>query len=174
MVDAGNAHAIMGNHEYNAICYHTRNQQGEYLRPHTKKKTEQHQAFLDEFSKLGAHKIKEVVEWFKTLPLFLETAHFRAIHACWIQDAISSVRQYLNSDNTLKEEHLEESSAENPYSPDGLFKIIETLLKGVEIKLPGSRSFLGKDKNPREHIRVRWWGEIEGISYGIWRWDMIK
>jgi len=165
MVNAGSAHAIMGNHEYNAICFHTVNQRGEYLRAHTDKNTEQHQAFLDEFAKPGAPKIKEIIEWFKTLPLFLETPHFRAIHACWSQDAISSVREYLNSDNTLKEEHLEKSSIKDPDNPDCLFNTIETLLKGVEIKLPGSRAFLDKDNNPRQHIRVRWWGEIEGMSY---------
>ena len=37
MVDNGQAIALMGNHEYNAICYNTVGADGEYLRKHTVK-----------------------------------------------------------------------------------------------------------------------------------------
>jgi Calcineurin-like phosphoesterase len=37
MVRAGVAHIVMGNHEFNALCYHTPDGKGEYLRPRTKK-----------------------------------------------------------------------------------------------------------------------------------------
>ena len=36
MVDAGDAHAIMGNHEYNAICYATPDGKGGYLKDRAK------------------------------------------------------------------------------------------------------------------------------------------
>lgn len=35
MLDNNQALAVMGNHEYNAICYATQNDHGNYLRPHT-------------------------------------------------------------------------------------------------------------------------------------------
>jgi hypothetical protein len=55
MVDAGAALAVMGNHELNAIAWHTPdpNMPGEYLRPHHsakwgEKNRQQHAAFLAE------------------------------------------------------------------------------------------------------------------------------
>jgi hypothetical protein len=55
MVDAGMALAVMGNHELNAIAWHTPdpNNPGDYLRPHHSprwgdKNREQHAAFLPE------------------------------------------------------------------------------------------------------------------------------
>ncbi len=38
MQENGSAIALMGNHEYNAICFHTKGSTGEYLRSHTLKK----------------------------------------------------------------------------------------------------------------------------------------
>src|SRR6266550_4021242 len=35
MMDAGTARAVMGNHEYNAICFHTEDGTGGHLRSHT-------------------------------------------------------------------------------------------------------------------------------------------
>ena len=49
MVDYGHAYAVMGNHEYNAICYHTPNSKGDFLRPHTEDKKRQHENFLKEY-----------------------------------------------------------------------------------------------------------------------------
>ena len=43
LVDSGRALAIAGNHEFNAICYHTPAPDGTHLRPHTDKNTHQHQ-----------------------------------------------------------------------------------------------------------------------------------
>ncbi|MDX2094437.1 MAG: metallophosphoesterase [Alphaproteobacteria bacterium] len=52
MVQAGHAHAIMGNHELNASLFHTQhpNKSGELrpLRGHGTRNVHQHQAFLDE------------------------------------------------------------------------------------------------------------------------------
>ena len=49
MVQSGKALAVMGNHEFNALAFHTPDGEGGWLRPHTEKNTDQHQAFLDEF-----------------------------------------------------------------------------------------------------------------------------
>ena len=34
MIDAGTARAVMGNHELNALLYHTKGSDGKWLRPH--------------------------------------------------------------------------------------------------------------------------------------------
>jgi len=37
------------------------------------------------------------------------------------------------------------------------YRAVETLLKGVEARLPSKVPFFDKDGNPRHQIRVRWW-----------------
>lgn len=79
MVESGAALAVMGNHEFNAICYATPDplKEGEHLRLHTKPGNQKsHQAFLDEFP-LGSPQHTEVIEWFKTLPVFLNLGSIR-------------------------------------------------------------------------------------------------
>ena len=46
MVEAGEALALMGNHEYNALCYRTPDGRGGYLRAHEHQKLKQHEATL--------------------------------------------------------------------------------------------------------------------------------
>ncbi len=156
MIENGSAHAVMGNHEYNAVCYHTPTSDGGFLRPHTESKNRQHENFLKEFP-LGGSDTKEVVEWFKTLPLYLDFDHFRVIHACWDEQAIDQVQSYLNNDNSLKLDMYPKSATKN----SDLFDLVERLLKGVEIKLPEPYSFKDKDGKERHHIRVKWWGDAD-------------
>ena len=50
MMDSGNALSVMGNHEFNAIAYATRDEDtGKYLRPHTERNRKQHRAFLEAY-----------------------------------------------------------------------------------------------------------------------------
>lgn len=81
MVESGYAVALLGNHEYNAICYHTEDGKGGYLRSHSVDHNRQHQATIDDFKK-NNEKFVPWIDWFKTLPLFFETDDFIAIHAC--------------------------------------------------------------------------------------------
>jgi predicted MPP superfamily phosphohydrolase len=48
MVDSGNAHAILGNHEVNALWFHTIGPKGRPLRTHTDNRIKQHQATRDQ------------------------------------------------------------------------------------------------------------------------------
>ena len=50
LMDAGRARAVMGNHELNALHFHTRHPEtGEPLRAHSPKNLRQHRSFLAEF-----------------------------------------------------------------------------------------------------------------------------
>ena len=91
MVEDGAALAIMGNHELNAVAWHTPDpeQPGEFLRPRYcprlgKKNRHQHAAFLAEVEH-DAARHANVVDWFRTLPLWLDLPGIRVIHACWHQ-----------------------------------------------------------------------------------------
>lgn len=156
MIADGAAFAVMGNHEFNAIAYHTPDGKGGHLRPRddeNNKNTRQHQAFLDEFSdKPDAW--KEVIDWFKTLPLWLELDGLRVVHACWDPAHISQISDSYRGAR-LTDELLREASRRGTWQ----YRAIETLLKGKEIRLRDGTYFHDKDGNERHHIRVRWWGK---------------
>jgi hypothetical protein len=152
MMTHGHAQAVMGNHEFNAICYHTANGKGDYLRSHNHSHHEQHRAFLNEYP-FGTSETEEVLNWFKSLPLFLEIDGFRVIHACWDETLIAQVKPLLDDNNCLKSEHYVEASEKGTF----FYQAIETLLKGPELTLPDHSLFTDKDGTPRPKVRIKWW-----------------
>lgn len=77
MVESDNAVALMGNHEYNALCFHFVETEGGHLRKHLIKNIVQHYRTLEQF-KNRQSEYEEYLEWFKTLPLYYETDTFKA------------------------------------------------------------------------------------------------
>lgn len=147
MIDNGYALSVMGNHEYNAIAYYTKNKNGNYLRSHNDKHTNQHKAFLSAYDSDLKEK-KSVIDWFKTLPLWLDLDGLRVVHACWDFDLINRIDKPM-----LTEDLLQKSSITGTWQNNA----IETILKGKEIPLPEGYSFNDKDGNPRTHIRIKYW-----------------
>lgn len=93
MCDAGNAIAVMGNHEYNAVCFHTpHTEKGGFFRDHSLKEIEQHIETLRQFKHYEEEWLY-FLEWFKTLPLFFENDHFRMVHACWDDNHINWLKE---------------------------------------------------------------------------------
>ncbi len=159
MVESGNAIALMGNHEYNALCYHAPDGKGGFLREHTQKNHEQHQRTLDAFAE-RSDELKDHLAWMQTLPLFYESAQFRAVHACWDVQHIAYLRTRLVNDR-LTEELLSEASAKG----SELYNAVEETLKGKEVKLPKGISFMDKDGHERHDLRIKWWVDPVGATY---------
>lgn len=148
MIDAGDARAVMGNHEFNAMAYATRHPQpGEYLRPHSAKNQHQHAAFLAEYEH-DPRGYAEVIGWFKTLPIWLDLGGLRVVHACWDNRWIERLATPAMTDALLVA-----ASRKGNWE----FTAIDTLLKGKEIALNPGHSFTDKDGTTRHDIRVRWW-----------------
>jgi len=156
MVDNGYALSVMGNHEYNAIAFFTQDSDGNYLRAHNSKNLKQHKAFIDAY-KNNPKEYKRVIEWFKTLPLWLDIPELNVIHACWDEKLMKRIVDSQGG-NLLTDELLYLSSDKSQWQ----YEAIETLLKGKEILLPNGRSFLDKDKNKRHEIRIQWWEQKAG------------
>ena len=156
MVDNGYALSVMGNHEYNAIAFFTQDSDGNYLRAHNSKNLKQHKAFIDAY-KNNPNEYKRVIEWFKTLPLWLDIPDLNVIHACWDEKLMKRIIDFQDG-NLLTDELLHLSSDKSQWQ----YEAIETLLKGKEILLPNGRSFLDKDKNKRHEIRIQWWEQKAG------------
>ncbi|MDR2311163.1 MAG: metallophosphoesterase [Brucellaceae bacterium] len=158
MIENGSALAVMGNHEYNAICYATPNphQPSDYLRTHLgdtgKKNFQQHAAFLNEV-RYDAVLYNELITFFKTLPLWLEIDDIRIIHACWNVQKQSLLKPYLTNDNCLTEAGIIESAKEGSVA----FEATELLLKGLELPLPSGVKFQDADGHERQSVRVKWW-----------------
>jgi hypothetical protein len=168
MVDAGTAQAVMGNHEFNAIAWFMPDldQPGEYLRPHQSakygdKNLRQHEAFLSEVAGTARH--EEIIDWFLTLPLWLELDGIRVVHACWHPRFMKHLAPRLSAGNRLNRELMADACREPADDPEkdtpepSMFKAVEALTKGIEIPLPGSGSFLDKDGHKRRRVRIRWW-----------------
>lgn len=159
MVDSGNAIALMGNHEYNALCFHTQETEGGHLRKHLIKNIIQHYQTLVQFQ----NKQKEYeayLEWFKTLPLFYETENFRAVHACWDTNSMAYLQTYL-CDNRLTDELIYQSVKKGTT----LYSAIDITLKGKEISIPEGSSFTDKDGTKRTEIRIKWWEDPAKSNY---------
>lgn len=151
MVEGGQALAVMGNHEFNALAFHTPDGQGGWLRPHTEKNISQHQAFLDEYQ--NTDQLKSVLDFFWSLPLWIELDGLRVIHACWEQDQLNRLATE-HVGQVLTPELLRKASTKGCWE----YAAIETLLKGVELPLPeGHEGFRDKDGTRRFDVRVAWW-----------------
>lgn len=155
MVQNGHALAVMGNHEFNAICFHTKHPDTEQpLRPHTEKNVGQHSELLKEFSGKDDY-LRDVIAWFKTLPLFLDLDGLRVVHAEWSSEYIDELKERGNSGKQFLVDDAFIVNASIKGTAE--HQIVETLLKGSEISLPENYSFKDKDGNIRSEIRFRWW-----------------
>jgi hypothetical protein len=156
MVDAGAAQCVMGNHEFNAIAWVTPDPEhpGKYLRDHHRPgNREQHQAFLDVVE--GTPRQREITDWFRTLPLWLDLPGLRVVHACWHQPSIDLLQRAMGSSQRLTDEMILVGSRKG----HPIYAAIEIVCKGLEVELPPGISFKDKEGKIRHEVRVRWWEE---------------
>jgi hypothetical protein len=160
MVEEGHALAILGNHELNALGYHTPHPKrpGRHLREHNDRTTRQHEATLRQ---LDEGQLRSALDWFRTLPLWLELDGLRAVHACWDEPSRAALAEGLAEHGGLTPSWLQAACV--PGAP--LFPHVEVLLKGKEAKLPHGISFFDKEGHERRSFRTRWYAEPRGHTY---------
>lgn len=152
MVDRGHADVILGNHELNAICFHTLGPDGRPLRHHGPRNVRTHQGTLNDFPD---HEDPQGewrtlwMPWLKRVPLSLDLGYLRAVHACWHPAHLA----YL-ADKSL-EDHAFLVAASSKANPEG--EAIEAVLKGIDIPLPPGYSYADNSGISRRHFRARWW-----------------
>ena len=159
MVDNENAVALMGNHEYNALCFHFQETEGGHLRKHLIKNIIQHYETLKQFHN-RQKEYEGYLEWFKTLPLYYETDQFKAVHACWDNNKIEYLRKTLVNDR-LTDELIYQSVKQGTE----LNEAIDQTLKGKEMKMPEALFFTDKDGTKRTEIRIKWWEDPSLMTY---------
>lgn len=162
MVERGSALIVMGNHEYNALGYCTRARAGSgktYLREHIPRHDRLIRETLEQFAAYP-REWNEFLEWFYTLPLFLELDGFRVVHACWDEHLIQQYRETYGSP-CIDEEFLHASSTLDSFAG----QVMDRLLRGTDMRLPGGQTIRGKDGYERGFFRTQFWA-VEPRTYG--------
>jgi hypothetical protein len=153
MVDAGNAHIVMGNHEYNYLSYCTSGESVHlpYLREHTSR----HQRILQEtINQLANHPAdqRDFYQWMTTLPVFLEFEKFRVVHACWHKELIAKLLETTGS-NIIDSTFLLQSALKDTFE----WTVMDRLLRGTQIKLPNDETMTCRDGYVRQFFRTKFW-----------------
>lgn len=156
MVDRGHAHCIMGNHELNAIAFATPdlNNSGEFVRKHSEKNIKDHADFMSQVA--SSHKSHmEWINWFRTLPLYLDLEGIRVVHACWNEGHFDTLAEYGLTEGYLDDGHIHWAFDKIGNHP--VYVATEHIVKGPEIELPNGLTFTDFGHHDRTHARVRWW-----------------
>jgi len=151
MIEEGEALAVMGNHELNALAYHTEDPDspGEFLRRRSSKNEKQHRQTVEQ---LEPKELRSYLEWFRTLPMWLDLDGLRVVHACWDEQAIGRIAQSRRDHGGVTTEFLHSACRKG----EPLFAPVEVVLKGKEAKLPNGGSFVDPDGSVRHEIRTKW------------------
>ncbi len=167
-VEAGDAYAIMGNHEFNAIAYETpaperktseEDDVNTWCRPHSDRNNHQYEATR---AQLNDDERKYWTDWFRTLPPVWEGDGVRVVHACSNYEAIGRIKEALHQNvggdggerrwtDALIKQATDKSTQ--------LYKDHELVFKGLEITLPDGRILTDKAGIERTEARVQWWRE---------------
>ncbi len=160
MVENGNALAILGNHEINAIISHLDDGNGLPLVTPPMKNSISVLKTVKEFSG-AADEWSDHRKWLRTLPLFLELGGIRVVHACWSDKAVD----YLK--NTLPPGKIKKSVFRKIYTtPDSeLGRNIWLLSKGLQFKMPGDLKIINNKGVAPRSFRMRWWEETAGKTF---------
>ncbi len=154
MVETGAAQCVMGNHEYNAIGYHTAAppESGQtYLREHTPHHNRLIAETLEQFAN-HPQDWQDFIQWFIDLPVFLDMRDFRVVHACWDQALIDEyVRRY--DTNKVSLDFIKASVNRKSFS--GLF--MDRLTRGTDLKLPEGAHIRSRDGVKRRFFRTKFW-----------------
>ena len=165
MTQEGAALTVLGNHELNAVAWHTPDPdvEGEYLRPRAiqpqgDKNRKQHARFLAEVEDQPERHAR-IIEWFRDFPLWLDLPGIRVVHACWHGPYMKALAPLLTEDNTLPAALLPLATRRTTSwgGDERIFRAVETLTKGLEAALPDGHSFRDEDGFERREVRLRWW-----------------
>ena len=160
MVESGNALAVLGNHEINAIIYHLNDKQGASL---VKKPSKYYLSLfktIKDYS-LNTPEWRETLHWLRTLPLYLDLGDIRIVHACWSDKAIETAK-LVYTDGRIKKKVFRTIFKK---SDTEITDSVWLLTKGVYLKMPSDlRVRNNKGVTPRS-IRVAWWEDPEGKTF---------
>lgn len=162
MVEEGEAHIVMGNHEVNALAYCHRAPADlgrDWLREHTPRHTRIIRETLEQYRD-HPQEWDEALAWFLDIPLCLERDGLRVVHACWDQALIDDLRRE-RPDGRIDEAFL--AASVRPGSRP--FRILDRLTRGPHIPLPAGVAIHSGDGFTRQSFRAHFWAR-EPATWG--------
>lgn len=162
MVEAQQALCIMGNHEFNLLAWSTpapADSGRNYVREHTARHERALRRTLDQFAEHPAD-LKDFLDWFYGLPLFLDAGRFRVVHACWDAALIDAVREPY-PDGRVDEAFLLTTAYPDSFAS----QVFDRLLRGINIRLPRGLTMTSRDGFTRAFFRSKFWEE-DPQTYG--------
>ena len=123
MVESGSALAILGNHEYAAILYHIKDDNGTFMSRHIAGNRTQIQKTLTVFKNFGEEWI-EHLKWMRTLPFYLDLGAIRIAHAYWNEEEIAKLDKYLPK-GRLKRKFIRDMHEKRPDMAIIVYKLLK-------------------------------------------------
>lgn len=154
MHDAGEAEVLLGNHEYNLLCWYQPNGKGGFLRKRSEQNRAQAAKSLPLFDDPEAR--DRYFSWFRRLPITLEKERGRFVHAYWGGREVAQ----LDGRRTLDECGWGDPAFRG--LPIG--RAVERLIKGPEVRLPEELFIVDRQGKVRKDVRIKWWMDVRGRS----------
>ncbi len=156
MVDHGQAHCILGNHEFNALGWYMPAPPGSG-RAFVRDRSPRFARLLQETFQQFEHHPAEwqaFRDWFYELPLYLENERFRVVHACWDGDVIARLRTFLD-EGRINPAILREAGLPGSF----ICQALDRLLRGTDMPLPQGMTLTSEEGFVRTFFRTKFWEE---------------
>ncbi len=159
MVNNQTAHAILGNHELNAIAHFTRDKLGSPFQV----ATGSNKKILDRIKAEYVDNpilFKDIIKWLRRLPFFLDFGDIRIVHAYWSHENLSLITR------KMVKSRLTKALLDEIYTVKSDFgDAVRQTTRGVYLRLP--RDLIIKDdKNIRRtNFRIKWWEKPVGKTF---------
>jgi hypothetical protein len=160
MTENGNALAILGNHEVNAILGRLKDQQKIPLLKKESIRTLSLVQSLEQFRSFPGE-WKDHVKWMRSLPLFLDLDNIRIVHASWDEKNIEILRKELPEGKKLK--WVFRNLVVSPKS--SLSQAILQTTRGIHHILPSDIAIFDNRRRIRHFYRMKWWEEPAGLTF---------
>ncbi|MGM0855871.1 MAG: metallophosphoesterase [Pseudomonadota bacterium] len=158
MVDEGQAHMVIGNHELNWVrdAYLYQNDPRRFV--HATREHHSRRRLVDEFAEQdsGIEALLDHFQWLREQPLFLQIGECRVVHAWWHEASI----QRLSAMGIRCLDDRAMTAYEETYSP--AYYAIDRVIAGCEHSLR-SRASTSAFRTVRR--RVRWWPNDVGMIH---------
>ncbi len=156
MVENDQAYCIVGNHEFNAVAYTTEvsdpGADPSFLRPHDKRNNRLIHETLVQFASFP-DEWRATLEWFKSLPLFLESEAFRVVHACWDTASVARLRAHSGTDEPTLGALMDALVS----GDKELTRALDRITRGTSLSFPDGRYLLSRDGLKRDIFRTKFW-----------------
>lgn len=151
LTESGNGIALMGNHEYNFICMHNYDSNGE---PFRKRSESNLKSINQTLIALESENDFEIyLKWMEQLPVIAYNDSLRVVHAQWHHPSIE-----LMLSSSIKT--LDQNGLLQVFQNEALKNALDISMKGQEVQLPETHHFFDKDKKKRGEARLKWWKQI--------------